>query len=345
MMVKDISVNWLSWTYVRATTLLAQALREMPLWVYQSGKFLVRSIGIGLFSTVWKFIKVIAFLLRAIVTVIFEPISLLIHILEYNAHVFLNFWLSLLFQTSLEHLFDVEFGIEELKIVVQWLRYVNLMCITSMFMGIFTYYTFVKIIYWLTKLEKQIPATLEKKRKLVGSKIATVKIIPSSESILSEYAKSAALKGTGNDRKSTKLPLDTSDYPYDIHDDDEDNIFTLSSMSTMEKETKTGIDEQNGLSPSPTLRLRKSNLEHHKESPLTKAFRSRVSSSFCESESPTRISSLSSSGINTITTTSSTTSSVFSGSNGPHVPTTPITTIIEEEDGHTEASADESLKC
>lgn len=116
-------------------------------------------------------LKTIWLCLSFTVFIIFEPFNLFIRIIEFNVRKFIDFWLSLLFNTKLEDIFTIEYGKLQFKILVQWVRFINVMIITGLILGILTYYTSVRIIYWMTQVEKKKKKEAEEEKDQGGNVI------------------------------------------------------------------------------------------------------------------------------------------------------------------------------
>lgn len=152
-----ISFEWM-WKLVSKFKLIGIFIRFL----------IVKIIGIISFtlSTIFKMSWLITFL-------IFEPFNLIIRIIDYNVTKFVDFWLLLLFNTKLEKIFTIEYGKLQFKIFVQWIRFINVMIISGLIIGILTYYTSVRIIYWLTKVENK-KNKQKKMEKAIEDKIGRI---------------------------------------------------------------------------------------------------------------------------------------------------------------------------
>jgi hypothetical protein len=254
------------------------------------------NIGYILYVVASKIFYTVYLLISTLVWIIFGPFSLFINIIEFNVHIFIDFWLSVLFDTRLQDLITLEFGITQFKILAQWLRYINLVCITALILGILVYYSAVRFIYWATKMEKT------KKVKLV----AEVKPQP-VESMVEEY--------------STNDVRENKEYIHSLFDD-EDELFALTSTPPSVIKTRK-TSSLGTLTPSNKEQRRGQTAT---ESPITKAFRSRISSINTERGTISTGGTIRSTG--TDYSYGTTASSIFSKT----IPMTPISTIEEDEE-------------
>lgn len=144
----------LSLSVISYTTAIAQNTLKLAF-------SMVRYAITALFSLTIGVVRHVLHGVGLLVWLVCEPFSLMIRIIEYNALRFVNIWIKLLFNTQLENLMTVEYGLSQLKVIAQWVRFINVMCLAGIFLGISTYYTVIKMIYWATKLE-----TKEKRLKI-----------------------------------------------------------------------------------------------------------------------------------------------------------------------------------
>ncbi|CCH43428.1 hypothetical protein BN7_2976 [Wickerhamomyces ciferrii] len=105
----------------------------------------------------------------------------------------------LIFQTKLEQIFNWEYGKLQFKILIQWIRFLNVMIITSLILGIITYYTMVRIIYWLTKLDKHTEKSIID-IKTHNGELTKINRIPIIESLSKEDEEFWRNKINGNER-------------------------------------------------------------------------------------------------------------------------------------------------
>jgi hypothetical protein len=291
----NISMDWMSlFNNIRrhAFTLL----KRIPVLITLIYSLLWNIVYI-LYAVASKVFYTVYLLISTLVWIIFEPFVLFINIIEYNVHIVIDFWLSVLFDTRLQDLITLEFGITQFKILAQWLRYVNVVCITALILGILVYYSAVRFIYWATKMEKT------KKVKLVAVKVNPQPV----ESMVKEY--------------TTNGPTENKEYIHSLFDD-EDELFSLTS--TPQSVIKTRKTSSLGsLTPSNQEQRRGQTVT---ESPITKAFRSRISSINTERGTISTGGTIRSTG--TDYSYGTTASSIFSKT----IPMTPISPIEEDEE-------------
>lgn len=309
---------------------------------------MVRYTSTTLFSVTIGVVRHVLHGVGLLVWLVCEPFSLMISIIEYNAVGFVNIWIKLLLNTQLENLMTVEYGLSQLKVIAQWVRFINVMCLAGIFLGISTYYTVIKMIYWATKLEKKekrlkikeqlkVTSDVNKRSDLVAEfehlnspSPRSTPLVNDHPSLIEEYilseqgtpgidsgnnvALQEASPPTTATGETTRLDTATTDrsmmnelsYERLLHtDQDDDMLFNYESLNSLASGSST-------IPSSP--------LVYKGTSPVTQAFRSRLSSlNSTISEDSTPQGTLG--------------SSVFSSTrtSGAGIPVSPITTIEEDE--------------
>lgn len=86
------------------------------------------------------------------IRVMVDPLILMTRVVNYNARLVVDFWLRLLLGTELDEILTNSFLRSHFLILVQWVRFMSLMCLGAMFLGIAVYYTFVRVIFTLTNV-------------------------------------------------------------------------------------------------------------------------------------------------------------------------------------------------
>jgi len=158
-------INGLSYSFGNIGLLLSQLIKSIIRWTLsmiqmswsQVGYMtaFIKNIIFSVTGMMKHFLKFVGFIISWGVSILFEPFNLFIKIIEYNVLIFINFWIGLIFNTKLEDVFTMEYGKSQIKVLIQWIRFINVVIITSLFLGILIYYSIVRIIYWLTKIEKR----------------------------------------------------------------------------------------------------------------------------------------------------------------------------------------------
>jgi hypothetical protein len=322
-------------------------------WSFQSAL----SVGLTAARAVLFVVWVIGYTLKLTISVVFNPVLITFRIIDYNAKQFLNFVLGVLFDTKVEKLLTIEHGMEQFKVLIKWIQFLNVVCITGLILGLLTYYLLIRTICKWTEYEKSktnVPAALKEpknntaKNEVIPEKVESVppKKENTKESFINEFLKQERLsqeeptvkQETEEDPSATLLTSaadelynDLDYFPSETEEDDIMNYQSVNSLSgTVSASTSTTSISGNVPHSTPLKDFNtptKSNF-----SPVTLAFRNRLlnSSKKSHEDSPIYTALVNEDEPYTLTDRGSTSpSSVF---NSNRIPITPITTIEEDEE-------------